>query len=720
MQIFTAKTRQCETTTRYPQAVEVNGLQDLLAAAQHDQIFSKMKDNRRSTENFLQTDCLVLDLDNTHSEDPNDWKSIDDIADAFPEVHFYYVQSRNYMKPKKKGNKVQEPREKYHVYFPLSRPITKRAGAKTALDAACIIAAKFHDIPIDLAHPDKAPGLLDVGAAKPEQPMYGVEDPQGGEITGELCLDEYLRQPDVKAIWKPALAADKKQEQTDAQEDLRPVGLEWVDEAEQRRSAEWFEEWAQKHGAGLGKRYGINQGNHKDAVAYPVRCPWEDDHTEYGGPLESVVIVDRTGKLNYLCRHAHCAGHTWASYRQRVEELADFAPLANLPEDQTAEGVKKALEDYRQEAAGCNIGAFLESKECNTPPIATGWPTLDRFLGGGLFPGLHTLGAVPSLGKTSFALQLADELSARGQDVLFFSFEMSAMELKAKSISRITAQLEASRLGKTVGGLFVSQAANTGALEHAKNAREIMNPERRREYSAEDWALVNEAIKVYGNRARHLWIIEGDKDGRPLSAAEVAQCIANHKAKTGHTPVVFVDYLQKMKTPDPHYTDLQRIDENISGLRGAAKVYSCPVIAILSYNRAGYYGTVDITSGKGSGDIEYSSDVQLGMQPVGMEEGESAKAGNKALIHQTKRQPVRNLELLITKQRMDVTDKSVTFSYAAEYNTFEETGEGDGIVNTRKKRSTASRETNERKTAALEKIAAVLEAQEARASLDDF
>ena len=217
MQIFTAKTRQNAKTVTFPQAVEVTGLQDLLAAAQHDHIFSQMKDNYRSTENFLQTDCLVLDLDNTHSEDPNDWKSIDDIADAFQEVHFYYVQSRNYMKAKTKGGRVQEPREKYHLYFPLSKPLTKRASAKKALDAAGEIADHTHG----------TTGLLDQSAAKPEQLMYGVEDPQGGEITGELCLDEYLRQPDVKAIWKPALADDKKPEQTDAQEGLQPVGLEW-------------------------------------------------------------------------------------------------------------------------------------------------------------------------------------------------------------------------------------------------------------------------------------------------------------------------------------------------------------------------------------------------------------------------------------------------------------------------------------------------------------
>lgn len=689
MQLYLAKTRQNPKTVSFPQAKEINGLPDLLEAAHHDHIFSQMRDNYRNTDNFMQTDCLVMDLDNTHSDDPDDWKSINDIAETFPDVHFYYVQSRNYMKVKTKGGKQQEPREKYHLYFPLSKPLHTRKAAKSALDAAGAVAD----------HVQKTTGLLDQSAAKPEQLMYGVEDPKGGEITGELCLDDYLRQPEIKAVWKNAdtnSARDPKS--TPADNGLQPVGLDWIEQAEQRRSVDWLENWAQEHGVELGKRYGIRAGNHADAVVYPVKCPWEADHTEYGGAMESVIIVDRGGKLNYLCRHSHCTGHTWTSYRQRVQAIADFSPQGDTG---------KQRETYLQTAAGCAAAGFFKSPECAMAPIETGWPTLDRFLGGGLFPGLYTMGAVPSLGKTSFILQLADSLSDRGYDVLFFSFEMTKTELMAKSISRITAQLEAGSLGRSVGGLLVSQATNTGRLEHAKSARDLMNMERRRYFTAEDWSLVNNAVKVYDEQARHLWIIEGDKDGQPLTGKEINDRIRLHRELTGCTPVVFVDYLQRMKKTDAS-TDMERIENNVRDLRAAARANNCPVFTILSYNRAGYYGSVDMTSGKGSGDIEYSTDVQLGMQPVGMQEGDNARAQNKELIHQTKRQLVRNIELVITKNRMGMTDKSVTFSYAAEFNSFDETGEGEAIIK-RKGRSAANKELREREITARENLIALLD-----------
>ena len=68
---------------------------------------------------------------------------------------------------------------------------------------------------------------------------------------------------------------------------------------------------------------------------------------------------------------------------------------------------------------------------------ATGFTELDRKLDGGFLGGnLIVLGAISSLGKTTFALQIADQIAAQKKDVLIFSLEMSKNELNAKSISR--------------------------------------------------------------------------------------------------------------------------------------------------------------------------------------------------------------------------------------------------------------------------------------------
>ena len=70
---------------------------------------------------------------------------------------------------------------------------------------------------------------------------------------------------------------------------------------------------------------------------------------------------------------------------------------------------------------------------------ASGFSELDKKLDGG-FMGeqLIFLGAISSLGKTSYALQIATQIAEQGKDVLIFSLEMSKNELNAKTISRYT------------------------------------------------------------------------------------------------------------------------------------------------------------------------------------------------------------------------------------------------------------------------------------------
>lgn len=70
--------------------------------------------------------------------------------------------------------------------------------------------------------------------------------------------------------------------------------------------------------------------------------------------------------------------------------------------------------------------------------ISTGFSDLDLQTGG-IYPGLYVLAAVSSLGKTTLALQLAEQIAAAGRDVVFFSLEQSRFEMVSKGISRRTA-----------------------------------------------------------------------------------------------------------------------------------------------------------------------------------------------------------------------------------------------------------------------------------------
>src|SRR5699024_976856 len=84
------------------------------------------------------------------------------------------------------------------------------------------------------------------------------------------------------------------------------------------------------------------------------------------------------------------------------------------------------------------ILGFLEriDRSVNEPPIPTGFKQLDEILDGGIREGLHVLGAISSLGKTTLAMQIADQIAQYGEDVLIFSLETGTNELIAKSVSR--------------------------------------------------------------------------------------------------------------------------------------------------------------------------------------------------------------------------------------------------------------------------------------------
>lgn len=101
----------------YPHKVEVTGKDSLIEAVKHDYVCAEYQGNYRSNDNFIGSDCLPVDCDNDHSDDPDEWVYPSDVATAFPGVAFAVHYSRNHMKAK--GSKAARP--KFHVFFALDQ-----------------------------------------------------------------------------------------------------------------------------------------------------------------------------------------------------------------------------------------------------------------------------------------------------------------------------------------------------------------------------------------------------------------------------------------------------------------------------------------------------------------------------------------------------------------------------------------------------------------------
>ena len=88
------------SNTHYQSVQEINSASDLQTAVKNDHVCGLFKNGQRSLANFLQADCLVMDCDNDHTEDPGGWIKPSDLSNYFEDVAYAITFSRNHMKEK--------------------------------------------------------------------------------------------------------------------------------------------------------------------------------------------------------------------------------------------------------------------------------------------------------------------------------------------------------------------------------------------------------------------------------------------------------------------------------------------------------------------------------------------------------------------------------------------------------------------------------------------
>ena len=302
---------------------------------------------------------------------------------------------------------------------------------------------------------------------------------------------------------------------------------------------------------------------------------------------------------------------------------------------------------YQDTSAGASMDElerYIEAQAAR-PALKTGFLHLDKALDGGLYDGLYVLGAVSSLGKTAFCMQMADQLAMAGHDVLIFSLEMTAFELMARSVSRESFQ-EDDSAGRRI----------------AKTVRGVLDGKRYPNYSPEEHAALRNAKERYAKYGKHLYFREGDHE---TSLETIRREIQRHIDETGVKPVVLIDYLQIIAPVDVHFTDKQNLDRIVCSLKKLSRSLELTIFAISSFNRENYNLEVSMSAFKESGGIDYSADVLLGLQAQG-----AGKPGFN--IDLEKRKDPRELELKILKNRSAALGEPIRFRYYPAFSCFEE------------------------------------------------
>lgn len=115
---FTIYTADCvgnNGNCLYPNKMIVTDKESFITSTKMDHVTAKYKGNYRSKDNFEFSDCIPLDCDNDHSDNPNEWVTPLDIALEIPGVAFAVSYSRHHNLPN--GNKSARPR--FHIFFPI-------------------------------------------------------------------------------------------------------------------------------------------------------------------------------------------------------------------------------------------------------------------------------------------------------------------------------------------------------------------------------------------------------------------------------------------------------------------------------------------------------------------------------------------------------------------------------------------------------------------------
>ena len=116
MHIFKSNVLGVAANTKYPHEYVIDSKttkEDLKEMFDKDYVCAKYKDNKRSSDNFIVSDCLAMDCDNDHSDDPNHWITPEDVIRTFDGVFMVFHMSRNNMK--EKDGKAARP--KFHVFM---------------------------------------------------------------------------------------------------------------------------------------------------------------------------------------------------------------------------------------------------------------------------------------------------------------------------------------------------------------------------------------------------------------------------------------------------------------------------------------------------------------------------------------------------------------------------------------------------------------------------
>ncbi|MDX3773136.1 replicative DNA helicase [Chromatiaceae bacterium AAb-1] len=196
------------------------------------------------------------------------------------------------------------------------------------------------------------------------------------------------------------------------------------------------------------------------------------------------------------------------------------------------------------------IDALFRTPHDGVTGVSTGYVDLDKMTSGLQPSDLIIVAARPSMGKTTFAMNLCEHAAITSdKPVLIFSLEMPSEQIMMRMLASL------GRINQT--------KIRTGQLED------------------EDWARLSSAIELLNAKGK-MYI----DDASGLTPTEVRSRARRVAREHGGLSMIMVDYLQLMTVPGMSENRTLEIAEISRSLKALAKELKVPVVALSQLNRS--------------------------------------------------------------------------------------------------------------------------------------
>ena len=275
-------------------------------------------------------------------------------------------------------------------------------------------------------------------------------------------------------------------------------------------------------------------------------------------------------------------------------------------------------------------------------PIPTGIERLDETMNGGFIKSsIVTIGGGTSTGKTTFTLQLLQNI-AMTNPVLYFTLEMAEEQIIAKLLSNYIYKKSLHR--------------------HSIQAQEILQSYKLDKDKKE---VVDFYSKQFGDTFGNNFLVIYPEEP---TIDEIIKFATQYKEITGTTPIIAIDYLQFLQgdVKEDSQSTIKRATKELK--KFAIENHSLAFVLFANNREATKTkSATTISSGLGSSSIEYTSDYQLTIGFTEYEKDESSKPDENEL----KEKNPRRMTLTVQKNRLGMTGKQIDFLFYTKENHFE-------------------------------------------------